>query len=263
MKIIHLSDTHMLPPGEQLFGVDPEKRLAACVEHVNQHHGDADLCVISGDLANQGQVEAYEHLALLLDPLKPPLRLLLGNHDRRRNFIQVFGDLPRDDQGYVQSILPGPEINLIFLDSKDNRPGHQGRLGPRRLAWLQEQMAALSGPMALFIHHPWFPLGIPSVDCIGLDHSQDLQGLLLKNLPRLAHLGFGHYHRFISGSWHGVSFHTINSVAHQIALEVHHPRRVAGSHEEPAYAVVNLEKTGVRIQQCHFLRDTYDFWIDH
>lgn len=263
MKILHLSDTHMLPPGEELFGVDPAKRLKACVKHINKHHLDAELCVITGDLANKGQVSAYENLKEVLNDLLVPVRFLLGNHDRRLSFKSVFKGEDCDENGYIQSVWDKDKYRLIFLDTKDDNPGHQGRFCAKRLAWLRKVFPETKERVVLFMHHPWFPLGIPSVDCIGVQNSPGLQEFIKENQGQIHHLVFGHYHRYISGAWCGIAFHTINALAHQIALELNDPTRVAGSHEEPAYGVINFNESGTVIWQCHFLRDAYDFWIDH
>ncbi len=58
MKFIHISDTHIAPAGQHINGLDPRARLEACVADVNAHHGDAELCVFTGDLVDKGEAEA-------------------------------------------------------------------------------------------------------------------------------------------------------------------------------------------------------------
>ncbi len=86
MKLIHITDIHLVPPGERLLGLDPGERLKACIRDINIHHSDADLCVITGDLANRGETAAYTLLRERLLELKIPCQLLIGNHDNRENF---------------------------------------------------------------------------------------------------------------------------------------------------------------------------------
>ena len=40
-KFIHITDTHFVPPGNLLYGLNPIDRLALCVGDVNKHHPDA------------------------------------------------------------------------------------------------------------------------------------------------------------------------------------------------------------------------------
>ena len=62
MKLIQLTDLHMVPPGERLWGLEPRARLDAAVAHINAHHGDAEACIVTGDLVDGGTPAAYEAL---------------------------------------------------------------------------------------------------------------------------------------------------------------------------------------------------------
>ena len=92
MKLVQISDIHLVPHGALLFGEDPAARLRACVDDNNRHHADAQLCVITGDLTHDGDPAAYRVLADCVDKLVPPVRLLMGNHDDRAAFFDTnFG----------------------------------------------------------------------------------------------------------------------------------------------------------------------------
>ena len=66
MKVIHVTDTHLVSAGEKLQGLDPLERLRLCFEDITAHHSDADLCVLTGDLSDCGQTDAYVLLKDLL-----------------------------------------------------------------------------------------------------------------------------------------------------------------------------------------------------
>lgn len=93
MKIIQITDTHLVPPGIAVNGVDPEKQLRAAVADIVEKHADADLLVMTGDLCNYGEPEAYELLRDILAPVSIPVQLMLGNHDRRRHRLQFRSGL--------------------------------------------------------------------------------------------------------------------------------------------------------------------------
>ena len=80
MKIIHISDTHLVAAEEKLHGLDPGERLRQCFEDIMTHHTDADLCVLTGDLAEAGHTGAYVLLKQLMMLLPVRTFLLLGNH---------------------------------------------------------------------------------------------------------------------------------------------------------------------------------------
>ena len=73
MKIIQLTDLHIVPNGEQLWGLSPSERLRAAVDDINSNHGDAEQCIVTGDLVNKGLVVAYEELQQALAPLNLPV----------------------------------------------------------------------------------------------------------------------------------------------------------------------------------------------
>ena len=102
MKIIQVTDLHLPEPGALLFGLDPFARLAACVDDINRNHADADLVVMSGDLANDGERGAYVGLQEKLKVLRPPVRMMMGNHDDRgRHFFWLNRHRLRWSMGFA------------------------------------------------------------------------------------------------------------------------------------------------------------------
>ena len=47
MKLIHVTDTHLIHPGKTLHGLDPEDRFEACMEDIILNHSDADCLLIT------------------------------------------------------------------------------------------------------------------------------------------------------------------------------------------------------------------------
>ena len=101
VKIIHITDTHILPKSEKLMGLDPAARLQSVIASVNKDHADADFAVFSGDLTDKGDIESYRLFADLLDGLRVPYTLTLGNHDNRSAFVKVFGREWLDHSGHI------------------------------------------------------------------------------------------------------------------------------------------------------------------
>jgi 3',5'-cyclic AMP phosphodiesterase CpdA len=62
VKFVVLSDLHLGPPGVAVNGLDPAARLTAAVAAINRDHANADFVAIAGDLADLGEVAAYEVL---------------------------------------------------------------------------------------------------------------------------------------------------------------------------------------------------------
>lgn len=257
MKFIHLTDTHLVPAPRKLFALDPRARLRAAVADINRRHADAAMVVVTGDLTHWGEREAYRELKQALDALTPSYRLILGNHDDRANFLAAFPDSPTDPQGFVQW-TEGTEAGLfVFLDTLI--PGSDGgRLCEARLAWLEKQLTAARGrPLYLFLHHAPLDLGIPGMDAIRLQNAEALLPLLQAQ-GGLRHIFFGHIHRTIAGSWHGLPYSTLPGTNHQVLLQFHR-EDVPGSHEPPAYGVVFLRPEAVVMHVQAYLDDSPRF----
>ena len=116
MKFIHVTDLHLVPEGELLWGLSPVETLDACLADIARHHADAAFVAVTGDLAERGEVAAYQLLKDRLAGLALPAVLLLGNHDDRANFRSVFSDTPLDRGGFVQQARAAHGGVFLFLD---------------------------------------------------------------------------------------------------------------------------------------------------
>ena len=105
MKIIQITDTHLMPRGTELHGLNPCERLEACIASIKEFHADAELCIITGDLTDCGDREAYRDFREILQQLTMPFHPLIGNHDHREIFSEVFPEVPLDEYGFVQQML--------------------------------------------------------------------------------------------------------------------------------------------------------------
>ena len=222
MKIIQVTDTHLVPATQRLYGLDPFGRLRRVFATINDDHADADLCVLTGDLADRGETEAYGLLRELLQELRVPWRLVIGNHDSRRNFVAVFPELPRDPGGFVQSVDDIGDVRCLFLDSAVEGYGH-GALDCGRLDWVKQQLAGAGTRTVLaFIHHP--------LDAVGLRHFAP-NGMVdparavaaFADCPNPKHVFCGHLHVSAGGHWRGVPFSSSRGTAHSIPPHLTRP----------------------------------------
>lgn len=246
MKIIQITDTHLVPSGGVVNGVDPERQLRAVVADIVARHGDADLVTITGDLCNDGEPEAYRLLSDIIRPLACPVRLLLGNHDRRPAFLDAFPDHPRDASGYVQSVLDTPHGRLLFLDSHE--AGTIGGIyGADRLSWLEESLASAGPePVTVFIHHPPFDAGIGHFERIGMHDGGAILRRLAAHAGGVRHIVFGHIHVPMAGtSAEGIAYSSGQSPAHRFItdLALRDPWWTSGN---PCYRILMLDGQGLR-----------------
>lgn len=215
MRIAHVTDCHLAPPGQLLFGLDTYARLDAVLQRIEADYGDVDVCVLTGDLTDTGDPAAYEWLRERLSSLPVPTRLLLGNHDDRANFVSVFKDDPVLGGRFAQSFEDIGDRRLVYLDTLN--PGlPEGTLCPERLDWLRETLAA-SGDrdVIVFAHYPFRSFGVPHFDGMLLSNPDDVMPLL-KAHGRVRHIFCGHAHVSASGHWEGLPFTISAGTAHHI-----------------------------------------------
>ena len=93
--LIQITDTHILPPGEVLYGeVDTARHLKETVQGINRMRPLPDVVMITGDLAERGDKVSYRHFIELIKPLKMPVFVLAGNHDNLKLMSEVFAATP-------------------------------------------------------------------------------------------------------------------------------------------------------------------------
>ncbi|MFQ5774800.1 MAG: phosphodiesterase [Kiloniellaceae bacterium] len=254
MKLIQISDLHFVPPGTRLLGLDPRARLEAAIADINANHADAELCLFTGDLVDHGAPEAYAELRACLAALRPPYRLLIGNHDDRDNFRRAFPGAPRDENGFVQSVVRCSAGDLLLLDTHEPGTG-AGSYCPERQAWLRARLAeAGERPAYIFMHHPPFDIGLPSLDRIRLEGPEGFAAAL--EGARIAHIFFGHVHRLVSGSWRGIPFSALRSTVHQVPLDFETEAPVPYNFEPPGYAVILLQADRVVVHHHDYMDET-------
>lgn len=159
--LLHLSDTHLLADGNRLYGtVDSAAHVRRLVADVEGSGARPDAIIVTGDLADKGEPDAYAHLRSIVEPAAERLGAMvlwvMGNHDNRANFrTELLGQEPSlapiDHVDYVGG------LRVITLDT--SVPGsHHGEVSERQLDWLGEQLSvpAPDGTI-LAMHHPPVP----------------------------------------------------------------------------------------------------------
>lgn len=246
MKIIQITDTHLVRSGERVSGVDPEDNLRRAVADVIDRHGDVDLLVITGDLCDRGDPVAYALLRDIVAPVPFEVRLCLGNHDDRDAFVAVFPDHPRAASGHVQSHLDTPVGRLLFLDSSEK--GVIGGLyDAPRLAWLDAALADAGPlPVTVFVHHAPVPVGLVHFEHIGLHDDGALLARLMRHGGGVRHVVFGHVHVPMCGTTaDGLSFSSGQASAHRFVTDPGNPAPF-WTGGNPCYRVLMIDDLGFR-----------------
>ena len=216
MLIAQLSDPHFMP-GVRLFGrLDTAGYLERAVDHLNGL--GPDVVLITGDLTNDGDAEAYAAFAAIVAGLRAPFFVLTGNHDDRelmRAWFAEHGYLP--DSGPLCYAIDQFAVRLIALDTLvAGKPW--GQLGPEQLAWLDAQLGEVRDkPTIVALHHPPFRTGIGHMDRSMLRDADALAAVIGRH-PQVERVLCGHVHRAIESRFAGTLAQSAPSCAHQAEL---------------------------------------------
>lgn len=190
IRVAQVTDTHLMKDREaQLRGVPTWHSLKAVLAEVAQTQ--PDLVLLTGDLADLGEPEAYQHLMDLVTPLQIPTYWIPGNHDDPALMSQWF----EDPSGYVRS-TKSFEVGgwrLILLDSVVAGASH-GQLSEAALQELDQVLAAdPERPTLVALHHNPMPIGSPLMDGMGLKNA-DAFFERIDAAPQVRLILFGHIH---------------------------------------------------------------------
>jgi 3',5'-cyclic-AMP phosphodiesterase len=222
LKIIVLSDLHLLPEGELSLGLDTAERLRIGVSAINARHANADFCVIAGDLADLGQEVAYHRLVQILSDLTIPVYLTIGNHDDRATFLRVFGAHHASETGHVDQVIDAKGYRVILLDSAIAPGQHGGRLEPAQLDWLRSRLIeAADRPVIVILHHHANPLRT-EVDEIMLQNGDAFVDALTIH-PDVRQVIAGHVHYASTAMWRGIPFTTLAGGHYAVSIPLGPP----------------------------------------
>jgi len=231
MIIAHITDTHILPKGQDWLDkkdTNTAARLALIVEHLNQLTPRPTALIVTGDVVEKGEKEAYEHLKEILAPFAMPFYIIPGNHDDREELRLSFSDttyMPRE--GFIQYVIDDYPVRLIGLDTNVPEKDY-GLLCQERLRWLEETLKDnTSKPTLLFMHHFPVKVGPQCFEDISCRLEGDLEQLIHSS-PHVLGIVAGHYHKMCTSLFGGKMCVVAPSVAPSHYFAADEDRHVTG-----------------------------------
>jgi Icc protein len=195
IRLAHLSDTHTIGDAATLpFGQDSAASLAAVIAAFPTR---PDVAVITGDLADDGTIEAYRKLGGLTAGLADEEHVVAGNHDDRAHMAHVF-DTPEE----LCVIHLSARWAMVLVNSQWSGH-HAGRIDPETLAALDHTLAETAQHAVVCMHHP--PASTCTNPYCGIVNGAETLRVLHRSRRVRAVLS-GHLHRAFDNTYGAIRF---------------------------------------------------------
>jgi 3',5'-cyclic AMP phosphodiesterase CpdA len=200
MIIAQMSDTHVA-----LDSPDAERRLRdfeLAIADINTLDPAPDAIVHTGDIVHNARPEEYARAAATLAKARPPVYVLAGNRDDRRNLREAFagyGYLPPGTD-FIQYAVDDYPVRLVALDTL-SATGNKGDFCRERVGHLIDMIDAdATKPIAVFTHHPPFEVTV-GPDRLHFQAAEPMAELrrALQQSGRVVAVFSGHVHRAAAG----------------------------------------------------------------
>jgi 3',5'-cyclic-AMP phosphodiesterase len=207
-----------------LMGINTHESLKSVLTQLKQVNPAPTAIVMTGDLAQDGTIEAYKTLVDLMVDFPGLIAWVPGNHDDYDAMRQVLASPafvgPSGGEGGEDRSSHAPVSlglwRLILLNSVVEEQVY-GRLTTASLAALDRQLAATAPhPTIVALHHPPGSVNAAWLDAICLQQPEAFWNVL----DRYAHVKLvlcGHIHQDYSDRHHGVTYYTTPSTCFQFS----------------------------------------------
>lgn len=155
VKVVHLTDLHLLADPAARWGeAEPQAALEQVLDAVRRDSWRPDLCLVSGDLSEDGSEVAYRRLGLELGMLGVPVLVVPGNHDDAGAMRRAFAAGP---VRWIRSFEAGA-WRIVCLDSQLEGAA-RGLLAADELEGLASTLTGSdTRPTLVMLHHPVAPV---------------------------------------------------------------------------------------------------------
>lgn len=252
LKLTQITDLHLGPtPDFTCRNIATYQTLKAVLAAVERDGRGEDRLLLTGDIASDGQAQAYRQLDQLLSAQNKQALWLPGNHDRmdlmQKNFVH-FPFMP---------VFEDKSWAIIMLDSSlPDQP--EGFISKDQMHQLEKYMDNLAHKNILVtMHHS--PVAVNSlwVDKHRIANHSLLHKLLVAHGKVRAVIN-GHIHQEHQADWDGITVYATPSTCFQFKPKV---TDFALDDRPPAYRWIDLYddgqiNTGVKYLQS-FSADTY------
>ncbi len=250
VELVQITDTHLFAdPAERLLGVKTYESARAVLADAMKA-AKPDLLLITGDIAQQAEVETYQRFRALLDEYwQGPVFTIPGNHDLSAPMAEARLAIERVDLG---------AWSVIGVDTHtDGEVG--GNLTDAEFDRLSDELAGSDAPHVLLAgHHPPIAIGTPWLDRQRIANGDRLV-TWMRLQPRVEAYLFGHVHQRVERREEDLQILGTPSTCFQFEPG---SQTFSLDRRLPGYRTLTLTPAGEIETRVHRLRD-YDLGIDH
>lgn len=248
MLVAQLTDLHLLPAGV-LASEANATRFVSSLETVRDFLREPDLYVVTGDIADRGDVESYRAFLRTMADLDKPWLCLMGNHDRPENFAAAV-DLEYCATYQGMGSFRLGQWRLVCVNT--SLPGEEGGVfSSERADQLEAELAAdPEAKTIIAMHHPPVATGVEWID-----PPEDAAWIkrfaaVVTRWRQVRHIMCGHVHMAVTTHFNGVPLSISPSTAPQLwpetaPFDAHPDGRVMVHDGQPGFTLHQLGEGGV------------------
>jgi 3',5'-cyclic-AMP phosphodiesterase len=236
-SILQITDPHILAtPEATLLGVNTAYYFNAVLEHAFRSKRKFDLCLLTGDLAQDPCPASYKHILSKLQAHDIPCICLPGNHDDFNIMQEVFCT----EQVNCRKQIVLEKWQIVSLNSQI--PGSaDGYLSVEELAFLEGCLRDNPDLNTLIaVHHHCLPTQSHWMDTMMIENAQELFDLI-KPHPMVKTIINGHIHQAMDVQVDSVRVLTTPSTCFQFKPN---SERFSLDDTSPGYRWINLYADG-------------------
>lgn len=235
-RVLQLTDPHLMARADgDLLGVRTLDSLRAVISEVLRTHGQPDLILATGDLAQDGSEEAYRVFGDCLRAFSCPSLWIAGNHDHADNLSRIAAEF----RATARHVVEGG-WQFVMLDSSVPGKVH-GALADSELAFLADTLEKHPDlPAVVALHHHPVDIGSDWMEKIGLTN-RDAFWQVVDRFPQVKVVLWGHIHQEHERDRNGVTLLATPSTCIQFTAG---SSRFAVEDRPPGYRWFEFHDTG-------------------
>lgn len=236
LRVLQLTDPHLMARADgELLGVNTRDSLQAVIAEVLKVHGQPDMILATGDLAQDGSTEAYRVFGESLKVFSCPSLWIAGNHDHVDHLNRVAAEFGAGDRHVIRG-----GWQFVMLDSSVPGKVH-GALADEQLEFLARALAQQPDlPAVVTLHHHPVDIGSDWMAKIGLTN-RDAFWQVVDRFPQVKIVLWGHIHQQLEQERNGVKLLATPSTCIQFTAG---SRRFSVENAPPGYRWFEFHGTG-------------------